>query len=275
MPTPGKHPGRTGTASDPAVIATAGLLHHRRGWIWMLVVSMAGCIVAVAVTLDVATRGTAYVLLSLVELLMLLVFLTSLTMVIVDTVRLRQRAPEARGPARAIHRTARHPVLAHPHNRHRHPVAYAVGWAMLAGWIVGGVVLLPRLVDSVAYVAGAGGHATFTPASYVEQCAPRTGCTTVTNGVLEFDGHRSSAIWPAQVPLDLPFAVREPVWRWGLGSGLINGAGGAIGSFVVCLVFDAVAVLAVYIAARPWLGGMRRRRPTPPPGRRRGLATRS
>jgi hypothetical protein len=230
MVAPGKHPGRTGTASDPAVIAAAGLLHRRRGWIWMLVVSVAGCIVAVAVTVNAVTRGTAYVLLSLVELLMLLVFLISLTMVIVDTVRLRQHAPGVRGPARAVHRSARHPVL------------------------------LPRLVDSVAYVAGAGGHATFTPASYVEQCAPRTGCTTVTNGVLQVDGHRSSAIWPAQVPLNLPFTVREPVWRWGLGSGLINGIGGAIGTFVVCLVFDAVAVLAVYIAAGPWLGGMRRRR---------------
>ncbi len=246
------------------MIAAAGLLHHRRGWIWTLVVSAAGFIVAVAVTANVATGGTPYVLLHLVEVLMLLVFLVSLTMVIVETARLRRHPPAVRGPARAVHRTAPHPVLAHPHDRHRHPVAYAVGWVVLAGWIVAGVVIFPRLVDSVAYLAGAGGRATFTPTSYVQQCGARTGCTVATNGVLEVDGRPSAATWPAQVPLDLPFTVREPVWRWGLGSGLINGAGSAIGTFVVCLLFDGGTVLALYIAARHWLGRTRRGRP---PGR--------
>ena len=52
-------------------------------------------------------------------------------------------------------------------------------------------------------------------------------------------------------------------------------SGTAIGSFVVCLLFDAGAVLAVYIAVKPWLGWTRRRRYKPPPGRRPGLVTRS
>jgi hypothetical protein len=247
------------------VIATAGLLHHRRGWIWMLVVSVVGFIVAVAVTVDVATGGTAYVVLRLVELLMLIVFLVSLMMVIVDTARLRRHAPGVRGPARAVHRTPRHPVLAHPHHRHRHPVAYAVGWAVLAGWMLGGVVIFPRLVDSVAYLAGAGGRARFMPTSYVQSCV-RNRCATVTNGVLEFDGHPSAATWPDQVPLDLPFTVREPVWRWGLGSGLIDSDVGAIGTFVVSLLFDGGAVLAVYIALRPWLAMTRRLRHRPAAG---------
>jgi hypothetical protein len=73
------------------------------------------------------------------------------------------------------------------------------------------------------------------------------------------------------VPLDIPFTVREPVWRSALGSGLINNTGTAIGSFVVCLLFDAGAVLAVYIAVKPWLGWTRRRRYKPPPGRRPGM----
>jgi hypothetical protein len=110
-----------------------------------------------------------------------------------------------------VHRTVRHSVLAHPHDRRRHPVAYAVGWAMLAGWVVDGVVLFPRLVDSVAYVAGAGGRATFMPTSSVQQCIPRAGCSTVTNGVLEVDRHRTGATWPGQLPLDIPFTVREHV----------------------------------------------------------------
>jgi hypothetical protein len=242
------------------VIAAAGLLHHRRGWIWMLVASVAGFIVTIAVTASVATGGTAYLLLRLVALLMLVVFLVCMVMVIADTARLHRHAPEVRGPARAVHGAARHPVLAHPHHhhRHRHPVAYAVGWLVLAGWVVGGVVIFPRLVDSVAYLAGAGGHATFMPTSYVQQCTPRTGCSTMTNGVLDVGGHSSSSTWPAQVPLGLPFSVREPVWRWGLGSGLINGAGSAIGTFIVCLLFDGAAVLAGYIAVKPWLGRTRR-----------------
>ena len=247
--------------------ATAGLLHNRRGWIWVLVVSAVGVLVAVTVTVDAATRGTADLLLRLVELLMAVVFLVSVTMVAVGTARLRRHAPAARGPARATHRTARHPVLAHPHDRHRHPVAYAVGWVLLAGWLVAGVVIFPRLVDSVAYLAGASGHATFRPASYSQQCAPTRnggiGCTTVTNGVLESGGHRSAATWPAQVPLNVPFTVREPVWKWGLGSGLITSDADAVGSFVICLLLDAGAVLALYIAVRPWLGANRRRRHRP------------
>jgi hypothetical protein len=260
---PGKQPDHTDTATaHPAVLATAGLLHHRRGWIWMLVASVAGFIVAVAFTVNLAPGGTAYVLLSVVEVVMLLVFLISLTMVIVDTSRLRRHPLVVREPARAVHRSTRRSVLAHPHDRHRHPVAYTVGWIVLAGWIVGGAVMFPRLIDSVGYLAGAGGRATFVPSSYVEQCTSRVGCTTVTNGVLKVDGHASAATWPAQVPLDAPFTVREPVWRWALGSGLINGDGTAIGTFVVCLLFDAAAVLALYIAAiRPLFRSLRRSTP--------------
>ena len=41
-------------------------------------------------------------------------------------------------------------------------------------------------------------------------------------------------------------------------------SGTAIGSFVVCLLFDAGAVPAVYIAVKPWLGWTQRRRYRPP-----------
>jgi hypothetical protein len=259
-----KHPAHAGTADDPAVTAAAGLLHHRHGWIWMLAVSAAGFVAAIAVTANVATGGTAYLLLRLVDLLMLVVFVISLIMVIVDTARLRRYAPGVREPARAVHGSARHPVLAHPHHRHRHPVAYAVGWAVLAGWMVVGVLVFPRLADSVAYLAGAGGRATFMPTSSVQQCIPSRGgmrCVTATNGELELDGHASAATWPGQVPLNVPFSVREPVWRWGLGSGLITSDAGAVGTFIVCLLLDAAAVLAVYIAIRPWLIEHRRHKP--------------
>jgi hypothetical protein len=272
----GKQTGHTGTAKGhPAVTAATGLLHHRRGWTWTLVASAAGFIVVLAVTLIVAVRGTASVILSVIEVLMLLVFLISLAMVIVYTSRLRQHAPSVREPAGTAHRAARGSLLSHPHNLRRHPVEFAVVRLVLLGWVVGGVVLFPRLIDSAAYVAGAGGHATFMPTTYVEQCAARTGCETITNGNLELGGHVTAATWPAQVPLDSPFSVREPVWRWALGSGLINGIGSAIGTFVVCLLFDASAILALYIAVRPALPWVRRGRHKPPPARRHPSATRS
>ena len=212
--------------------------------------SAVGFVVAAAATVTVTARGAAYVVVSVIALVMLVVLAVSVVFVIADTTRLRRHAPEVRGPARAAHRAARHDVLAHPHHHHRHPVAYGVGLAMLAGWVVGGVVLFPRLVDSAAYLAGAGTHATFTPTSYVTQCTPRTHCVTISDGVLKAGGHTSAATWPVQMPIDVPFPVREPVWRWALGSGLTDGDGSAIGAFFVSLLFDGAAVLAVYIAIK-------------------------
>jgi hypothetical protein len=97
----GQQPGNAVAAADPAVLATAGLLHHRRGWIWTLVVSLAGFIVAVAVAVNAATGGTASFLLDLVGLLMVIVFLVPLTMVFVVTARLRQLPPEPPSAAEA------------------------------------------------------------------------------------------------------------------------------------------------------------------------------
>jgi hypothetical protein len=265
--TSGEQPGKAAAPTHhPAVLDTAEELHHRRGWIWTLVVSLVGFIVAAAVAAKPTTGGTASFLLDLAGLLMLIVFVAALVMVFVITARLRQHALEVRGPALAVHRAAQHPVLAHPHDRHRHPYGYVFGLVLLAGWMVGAVVFVPRLVDSIAYLTGAGGSATFVPSSYFQQCGSRTGCSTGTNGVLKFDGHQAPASWPAQVPLNVPFTVREPVWRWALGSGLINGDGTAIGNLIVGLIFEGGAFLAVFIILRPGLDELRRRRHTQPPG---------
>jgi hypothetical protein len=261
----GHKPGHTVAATNPAVRAAAGLLHRRRGWIWTLVVSLAGAIVAAAVAATADTAGTASFLLDLVGLVMLAVFLVAVTMVFVLTARLRRHAAGVRGPARVVHRTTRHPVLAHPHDRRRHPYAYAFGLLMLAGWIAGGVVVLPRLVDSVGYLAGAGSTATFVPGSYFQQCGGRQGCTgVVTNGVLVVDGHPSAATWPAQVPLNVPFTVRVPVWRWALGSGLINSSVTAVGSLLIGLLFEGGSALAAFIILRPRLERWRSRSHPPP-----------
>src|SRR3984957_4413842 len=253
-------PGRTAATTDPAVHATAGLLHRRRGWIWTLVVSLVGFIVAAWVAARPATGGTASLILDLIALLMVIAFVAALIMVLVVTARLRKHAPEVRGPALAVHRSTRHPVLAHPYNRRHHPYEHAFVLVMLLGWLVGAVVFLPRVVDSVAYLAGAGGHATFSPRSYVEQCSRGTGCTMITNGVLEIHGHPSAASWPVQVPMGVPFTVRGPVRRWGLGSGLVDGEGDAIGSIFVGLIVEGGALLALYVIARPGLRRLRQQR---------------
>jgi hypothetical protein len=247
----GQQSGQDAGEAHPAAAASAGLLHHRRGWIWTLVASLAGLIVAFAVAATVITGGTASFLLDLVGLLMLAVFVVALVMVFVITAQLRQHAPEVRGPALAAHRAASRPVLAHPHNRHHHPLGFTVGLVMLAGWLLGAVVIFPRLVDSIAYLAGAGSSATFVPGSYVQTCSPRVGCSIATNGVMTVNGHELSTTWPAQVPLGVPFTVREPVWRWAAGSGLISGNAGAIGSLLVGLLFEGGTVLVLFVMLKP------------------------
>ncbi len=101
--------------------------------------------------------------------------------------------------------------------------------------------MLPGLVNGVAYLAGAESSSTFFPLSYGQECG-RSGCSPLTNGILA-DG--ASVNWPGQVPLGQPFAVREPVWNWGYGSGLIDGDGTAIADIVLGVVFGALAVLVL------------------------------
>lgn len=235
------------------------MMHHRRGWIWTLVGSLVGFIVAVVFAAKPTTAGTASFLLDLVGLLMLIVFVVALVMILVVTARLRQHAPEVRGPALAVHRGTPRPALTHPHDHRHHRVGFVFAMILLVGWLVGAVVFAPRLVDSVAYLAGAGGNATFVPSSYVTECSGRAGCSTATDGVLNIDGHPSDAMWPAQVPLNTPFTVRVPVWRWALGSGLIDGDPSAVGTLLVGLIFEAGAALAAYIILRPGLRRLRHR----------------
>ena len=50
--------------------------------------------------------------------------------------------------------------------------------------------------------------------------------------------------WPDRVPIGRPFTVREPAWKWGVGTGLLDGDGIAVGAAAVSLLFDGFAVLA-------------------------------
>src|SRR5262245_48428126 len=85
------------------------------------------------------------------------------------------------------------------------------------------VLVLPLLVNSVAFLAGAEGSDTFNPVSHGQQCH-KGSCHTVTRGYLSGGGQ---VTWPRDVPLGVPFTVRVPVWGWGLGHDPIPGTGTA------------------------------------------------
>lgn len=183
---------------------------------------------------------------------------------VVDTVLLRRRYPGVRRQAKR--RTAHYPVRAHASSyppRHGFTLLYA--WFVMAIVFGIGVVSLAGLVDGVAYLTGAESSSTFTPTAYGQACG-RSGCHTVTNGILS-DG--TSVTWSREVPLDQPFTVREPLWNWGFGSGLMDGDPIAILYIVLGLLFDGFCVLVlVHLVklARNWLRHRRQGRPLASPG---------
>jgi hypothetical protein len=127
-------------------------------------------------------------------------------------------------------------------------------WLVMAIVLGLGVAALPALVDGVAYLAGAENTATFVPTSYGQECA-RGGCSTVTNGYLGTGSNAAPATWPRQVPIGLPFTVREPVWNWGFGAQLIDGDGSAIAYIFVGVLLDgfsALILFAAYKTVRHW-----------------------
>jgi hypothetical protein len=102
--------------------------------------------------------------------------------------------------------------------------------------------ILPAEVNSWAYVLGAEHQDTFNPVSYSHCPVMRhAGCQVVTEGCLSNSG--ADVNWGSQVPLGQPFSVRDPLWAWGTGRGLINGDGSAIPDIVAGLFFDGVALL--------------------------------
>jgi hypothetical protein len=115
---------------------------------------------------------------------------------------------------------------------------------LLAGWLAFAVLTfaalayLPRQVDAAAYLEGAGHAETFLPLSYNQVCG-RTGCSTVTDGVLVETGQDVS--WPAQVPLDQSFTVRAPLWAVGSGTELNPDDSSAVMRIILGLFFEIAA----------------------------------
>lgn len=94
-------------------------------------------------------------------------------------------------------------------------------WYVIAGLLVAWAFLvvffaLASEVNSVAYLAGAGHHATFTPTkpdTSGTYCGGEGGCIQGTDGYLT-PGHI-----PASLPGEIhgPIPVRMPIWNWGYG----------------------------------------------------------
>jgi hypothetical protein len=242
--------------SDPAVAAAVRLLHRRRGWIWATAISVVAFLVACGLlgarVPDASGAGVAVA--SVFILLLAATAVVGLVASIVDTVRVHRLDPGVR--AQAAPRTAHYPVQAHAYRYPpRHRWTWVFSWLMMAILLGLGVVALPALVDGVAYLAGAESTATFVPTSFGQMCG-RGGCSTITNGYLGTGSNAAPATWPVQVPIGVPFTVREPVWNWGFGGQLINGDGSAIAYIVLGVLLDGFAVLilfAIYKAVRHWL----------------------
>jgi hypothetical protein len=252
-----KSPGSPAADADPEVAAVVRLLHRRRGWIWATVVSVVAWLTAAGLLggLDPDGSGAGAVVGTVFVLLLTVVAVIGLVASVVDTVRLHRSDASVRERARG--RTAHYPARAHAYSYPpRHRLTWAFGWITLLILVGAAVPLLPGLVNGVAYLAGAESSTTFFPLSYGQECG-RSGCSPLTNGVLA-DG--SSASWPEKVPLGQALAVREPLWNWGYGSGLIDGDATAVVDIVLGVLFDGLAVLVLVHLAKLVSRWLRHRR---------------
>jgi hypothetical protein len=246
--------------SGPAVAAAVRLLHRRRGWIWATVLSVVAFLVACGLLGSLAPNasGAGLGVASVFILLLAATAVVGLVASIVDTVRLHRLDPGVR--AQATPRTVHHPVRAHAYGYPpRHRWTWVFSWLVMVILLGLGVATLPALVDGVAFLAGAENTTIFVPTSYGQSCG-RGGCSTVTNGYLGTGSAAAPATWPGQVPLGLPFTVREPMWNFGFGSQLIDGDGSAIAYIVLGVLMDGFSALIVYAGYKVVRQWVRRRR---------------
>jgi hypothetical protein len=241
-------PARRANRKSPEVAKLVRLHHRRRGWAWVATGSLIGLGVYAVIDRNLfgSPAGTAETLSAIAVFVLLALVLTGVVVVIVDTARLHRADPAVRAHARSS--VSHHPLYAHAH---RYPPRHRGSWVFVIVMLVAmtgiTVFILPAEVNSWAYVLGAENQDTFNPVSYGQLCnnMPRGGgCQAVTEGYLSNTG--ADVSWGVQVPLDQPFRVRDPLWAWGRGRGLIISDGTAIENIIAGLFFDAVTLLLVY-----------------------------
>jgi hypothetical protein len=238
----------TSASSDVARLVT--LHHRRRGWAWVAIGSLIGLAVytGIDVSLFAHLTGAAAALGVIPVFALLGLLLVGVVDVIVDTSRLHRADAAVRVSAKAS--VSHYPWYAHAHRwPPRHPASWIACLFMLAAMTCVTAYILPQEVNAWAYVVGAEHQDTFNPVSYSTACATvgRRGlgqCQTVTQGYLSSSGAR--VYWSPQVPLGQSFSVRDPLWAWGSGRGLIDDDGSAIGTIAGGMFFDGVALLLLY-----------------------------
>ncbi len=239
-------------SSQSSSVAKLVRLHHRRrGWAWVASGSLTGLAVYAGIDVNLLEHltGTTATLGVIPVVALLALALVGLVVVIVDTSRIHRADATVRASAKGS--VSHYPWYAHAHRwPPRHPASWAVCLFMLAVMTCITAYILPQEVNAWAYVAGAEHQDTFNPLSYATACAMqgRGGlgqCQTVTVGYLS--DTRAQVNWGTQVPLGQPFSVRDPLWAWGSGRGLIDGDGTAIADIVAGVFFDGVALLLLYV----------------------------
>jgi hypothetical protein len=234
----------TAVPPDPDVAATVRLLHRRHSWARAAIIGLIAFLLIEGLINNAQTEGTPAPS-WFVDISFVLGALTIVGVVaaVVDTMRLRRRPPTVRAqaaPLAARHRSRRR---AH-HFPPWHWLSWAAAWVGMVLILVVAVVSVPAVFDGAAYLAGAGKTVTFDPVSYQTNCY-RGNCQTSTDGILETGGAGTEVTWPKVVPLGQPFAVRAPVWRWGLGLAMIDGDGIAVAAVLISLLIEGAAVLVV------------------------------
>jgi hypothetical protein len=242
-------------SAGPEVAAAVHAMHRRDGWTRATITSFIVCLFGLGGYLSANSAGTpppAWFLDIVIALAVLTV--VSIAAVIMANLQLRRTPQAVIAQATPLARQHRHGTRVH-HFPPRHLFPWIVRWTGMLIILFVAVVAVPATVNGVGYLTGAGGTVTFDPVSHDTNCT-QYGCDTSTDGVLETGGAGVSATWPQVVPLDKPFRIREPVWRWGLGAALIDSNGLAVVAVVLSLLIEAAAVLVLIrltMLIRNWL----------------------
>jgi hypothetical protein len=245
--------------TDPRVVSAVLLLHHRRIWAWTLAGSVIGLAAAIAARI-VASSGAPATVSAYALAAFIVLGVVALIVIITETSRWWFRVdPTVR--AQVLQQMTHRSLAAHALSFSGQVLARMFLWLLIAAWMVFAVLLVPAVVNSVAYLAQAGPTATFVAQSYARECG-RGGCYFVTNGVL-LTHPQVQVTWPEDVPLDSRFTVRRPVWGvFGYSHDLLNGgdAGFTIGAG---LVVDGLAGLIIALLVKEGRRKLRARRQAP------------
>lgn len=247
---------------DPQLAATLRLMRRRRGGGWTAIGGFLAALTAISVysAQTTATSSGPVATLAIATALAALT-VAGLVDVVATSVRLRRHTAAQRAQATSI---AERKSERWWHSWRSDLVTSS---ALLVIAVGTAALFTPGLVNSVGWVTSSK-MATFDPQFHDVSCGFRGqgGCSIVTVGILETGGGGVHATWPHSVQLGRPFQVREPLWPWGPGTGLIDGDGAAATFAIVSLLADGLAVLAAIFFAHVVGDRLHRNRADPAPG---------